>query len=69
MGGLILANYFAKIGSPQGTDFGKGDQFWLPKVVQLDQFCQQKVVQGPVLSDFSAKLSSWTDFRGGSILV
>jgi len=40
MGGPILANYFAKIGPPPGTDFGKGDQFWQQKLVLGDQFWQ-----------------------------
>jgi len=47
-----------------GPILTRGDQFWLPKLVQPDRFWQQKLVRGPVLAGFSAKIS-----LAGPILV
>ena len=47
---------FAKIGPCGGLILTKGDQFWQPKLVQPNQFWQQKWFGGPVLAGFSAKI-------------
>ena len=48
------------------TEIGKGDQFWLPKLVRLDRFWQQKWSGGPLLAGFWAKSVRPDRFLGGN---
>jgi len=50
-----------------GTDFlARRDQFWLPKVVQLDWFANKNWSREPVLAGFSAKICPVRLILGGT---
>ena len=67
MGGLILADNFLPKSVPHGGRIlARGDHFWQPKSVQLDQFWQQKWSGGLVLTGFSAKISPAGPILGGT---
>ena len=67
-GGPILADIFLPKSVPHGgLILASGDHFWQPKSVRPDQFWQQKWSGGgPVLADFSAKISPAGPILGGT---